>query len=106
MPLHYDPLSGLPTNVVAEGLQEGRMRFFLENNMFEDEVNTFDWMVRTRRPVALLSEGTGGKLERALRYRELLRTRSSSAAPSPAMGRAMTTWSASGWATARTTRYS
>ena len=70
-----DPLSGLPTDVVAEGLQEGEMRFFLENIMFEDEVNTFEWMVRSRRPVALLSEGTGGKLDRALRYRELLRPR-------------------------------
>ena len=70
-----DPLSGLPTDVVAEGLQDGEMRFFLENVMFEDEVNTIDWMVRSRRPVALLSEGTGGKLERALRYRELLRPR-------------------------------
>lgn len=70
-----DPLSGLPTDVVAEGLQEGEMRFFLENIMFEDEVNTIDWMVRSRRPVALLSEGTCGKLERALRYRELLRPR-------------------------------
>ncbi|HEX2183195.1 MAG TPA: LuxR C-terminal-related transcriptional regulator [Rubrobacteraceae bacterium] len=67
-----DPMSGLPTDVVAEGLREGEMRFFLENVMFEDEVNTYDWMVRSRRPVALLSEGTGGRLDRALRYREVL----------------------------------
>ncbi len=67
-----DPLSGLPTDVVVEGLREGEMRFFLENVMFEDDVNTFDWIVRSRRSVALLSEGTGGRLERALRHREVL----------------------------------
>jgi DNA-binding CsgD family transcriptional regulator len=67
-----DPMSGMPTDVVAEGLREGEMRFFLENIMFEDDVNTYDWMVRSRRPVALLSEGTNGRLERALRYREVL----------------------------------
>lgn len=67
-----DPMSGLPTDVVAEGLREGEMRFFLENVMFEDDVNTYDWMVWSRRSVALLSEGTDGKLERALRHREIL----------------------------------
>lgn len=67
-----DPMSGLPTDVVAEGLREGEMRFFLENIMFEDDVNTYDWMVRSRRSVALLSEGTAGTLERALRHREVL----------------------------------
>lgn len=67
-----DPLSGLPTDAVVEGQQEGEMRFFLENIMFEDDVNTYDGMVRDRRPVTLLSQGTGGKLERALRYREIL----------------------------------
>ena len=67
-----DPMSGMPTDVVAEGLREGEMRFFLENVMFEDDVNTYDWMVRSRRSVVLLSEGTGGKLERALRHREVL----------------------------------
>ncbi|TCJ13896.1 helix-turn-helix transcriptional regulator [Rubrobacter taiwanensis] len=67
-----DPWSGLPTDVVVERVGEEEMRFFLENVMFEDGVNTYDWMVRSRRPVALLSEGTGGRLERALRYREIL----------------------------------
>lgn len=67
-----DPLTGLPTDVVAEGQQEGEGRFFMENILFEDDVNRFDWMARSRTPVALLSEGTGGRLERALRYREIL----------------------------------
>lgn len=67
-----DPMSGLPTDVVVEGLREGEMRFFLENIMFEDDVNTYDWMVRSRRSVALLSEGTDGRLDRALRHREIL----------------------------------
>jgi len=67
-----DPLSGLPTDVVVERVGEEEMRFFLENVMFEDEVNTYDSMVRSRRPVALLSEGTAGRLERALRHREVL----------------------------------
>jgi DNA-binding CsgD family transcriptional regulator len=67
-----DPLTGLPTDVLAEGQQEGEGRFFMENILFEDDVNRFDWMARSRKPVALLSEGTGGRLDRALRYREIL----------------------------------
>lgn len=65
-----DPLSWLPTDVMAEGQSEGEGRFFLENIYFEDDVNRIEDMVRSRRMVALLSESTGGKLERALRQRE------------------------------------
>lgn len=65
-----DPLSGLPTDIVAEGQCAEEGRFFLENVYFEDEVNRFEHMARHGRPVALLSEGTAGKLERALRQRE------------------------------------
>lgn len=68
-----DPLSGLITGAVSEeagGEQETRL--FLEHIYFEDDINEFNWMVRNRRAVALLSEATGGKLERALRHREAL----------------------------------
>jgi DNA-binding CsgD family transcriptional regulator len=46
-------------------------RHFLEHVYFEDDVSEYNSMVRNRHPVALLSEATGGKLERALRYREV-----------------------------------
>ncbi len=69
-----DPLSGLITGMVDEGLggeEEGR--FFFEHVYFEDEAPDFNRMARDRQPVALLSEATGGNLERSLRWRELQR---------------------------------
>jgi DNA-binding CsgD family transcriptional regulator len=67
-----DPSSGLITGLVTEGMGGGSVaRVFLERVYFEDDVNEYNTMVRNRRPVALLSEATGGKLERALRYREI-----------------------------------
>ena len=66
-----DPSSGLITGVVTEGIGGASVaRLFLEHVYFEDEVNEYNSMVRNRRTVALLSEATGGKLERALRHRE------------------------------------
>ena len=66
-----DPSSGLITGVLTEGIGGASVaRLFLEHVYFEDEVNEYNSMVRNRRPVALLSEATGGKLECALRYRE------------------------------------
>ena len=68
-----DPLSGLPTGMISEATDQlARSRFFLENIYFEDDVLEFSWMARNRHPVALLSEGTGGNLERSLHWRELL----------------------------------
>ncbi len=67
-----DPSSGLITGLVTEGMGGGPVaRVFLEHVYFEDDVNEYNSMVRNRRPVALLSEATDGKLERALRYREV-----------------------------------
>ena len=67
-----DPSSGLITGTVCEGLGGASVaRLFLEHVYFDDEVSEYNSMVRSRRPVALLSEATGGKLERALRHREV-----------------------------------
>ena len=69
----FDPLSGLQTGFVSEGTDQlARARFFLEHIYFEDDVLEFNWMARNRHPVALLSEATGGNLERSLHWRELL----------------------------------
>ena len=66
-----DPLSGLITRSVYEGLGgEKEARYFFEYLYFEDKVSDFSTMVRDRRPVVLLSEATEGRIERALRYRE------------------------------------
>jgi DNA-binding CsgD family transcriptional regulator len=68
-----DPLSGLHTGLVSEETDQlARARFFLEHIYFEDDVLEFNWMVRNGHPVALLSEATGGDLERSLHWRELL----------------------------------
>ena len=50
---------------------ESGLRVFLEHVYFEDNILEFNWMMRNRLPVGLLSEATGGKLEQAPRYREL-----------------------------------
>jgi DNA-binding CsgD family transcriptional regulator len=67
-----DPASGLPMQQYVDPPDEPKGREFLERVAFADDVNGFDWMLRTRRRVALLSEATGGHLERSLRYREVL----------------------------------
>jgi DNA-binding CsgD family transcriptional regulator len=67
-----DPLSGLLTHVVHDGVMgEKEQRTYLEDIFFEQDMDEQRRMVRNRFPVALLSEVTDGKLERALRYREI-----------------------------------
>src|ERR671910_668938 len=67
-----DPSSGLITHALVEEMgDESGLRLFLEHVYFEDDILEFNWMVRNRIPVGLLSEATGGKLELAPRYREL-----------------------------------
>ena len=67
-----DPSSELVTYGSAEGLggiSGGRL--FFERIYLEADVNGYDGMSqRWRQPVRLLSEATGGQLERSLRYRE------------------------------------
>ncbi len=68
-----DPSSGLITHAIVKDMgDESKLRVFLEHVCFEDDILEFNWMVRNRLPVGLLSEATGGKLEHALRYRELI----------------------------------
>ena len=67
-----DPVSGLGMHMYLDQPDEGNGRFFLEHVYFEDDVNDFNAMVRRRQAVALLSETTGGHLERSLRYRVAL----------------------------------
>ena len=66
----FDPLSGLPTGLVSNEEMGGKeeARFFVEQVYFEDDVNEYGWMARERLAVARLSDGTGGRLERALRH--------------------------------------
>ncbi len=67
-----DPSSGLITHALQTIGDESGLRVYLERVFFEDDVLEFDWMVRNRLPVGLLSEATEGKLEKAPRYRELV----------------------------------
>jgi DNA-binding CsgD family transcriptional regulator len=67
-----DPSSELVTFGVADGLGGMRgMRLFFEHIYLEPDVNGYDGMSKKwNTPVMLLSEATGGRLERSLRYRE------------------------------------
>ena len=67
-----DPSNGLITHALQTIGPESGLRVYLERVFFEDDVLEFDWMARNRLPAGLLSEATGGKLERAPRYRELV----------------------------------
>ena len=70
--LTMDPLSGLITHARAEEMGgEEEARVFLERVYFEEGANDYRSLARNRRPTSLLSEVTGGKLERSVRYREL-----------------------------------
>jgi DNA-binding CsgD family transcriptional regulator len=67
-----DPLSGLPTQLVYQGaIGPKQHRAYIEDVYFEEDFDGQRMMVQNRLPVALLSEVTGGKLERALAYREI-----------------------------------
>ncbi len=68
-----DPSSGLITRgVLSDAGYEEAARVALERVYFEDEVTPFGWMAKRRLAAVSLSETTGGKPERALRYRELM----------------------------------
>jgi hypothetical protein len=68
-----DPSSGLITRGVFSGPGNQEVaRVALERVYFEDEVTPFGWMARKGLAALSLSETTGGKLERALRYREVM----------------------------------
>ena len=71
-----DPATNLITHGIAEGMDEGsgdEGEVFFDHVYFEEDLYQISTMVREGRQVALLSESTGGKLERSLRYRYLLR---------------------------------
>ena len=68
-----DPASGLITHALAaETFGEKEAAIFFDHLYFEHDMSPFERMTQDRRPVELLSESTGGKLERSPRYRELI----------------------------------
>jgi DNA-binding CsgD family transcriptional regulator len=70
-----DPVSGLGMRMYLDPPHEQNLRVYLEQVYFEDDVNEFNWMIRTRRPVVLLSQTTQGHLDHSLRYRAALAPR-------------------------------
>lgn len=69
----HDPASGLISGVVpSEPVDAGVARAALERAQFADAVTPFGWMARRYLAAVALSESTGGKLDRALRYREVM----------------------------------
>src|SRR4028118_212773 len=68
-----DPSSGLITGaVLSDPACQEAARDAMVRITFEDEVTPFLWMAKRRLAARSLSETTGGKPERALRYRELM----------------------------------
>ena len=70
-----DPASGLGMRMYLDPPSGQNLRIYLEQVYFEDDINEFNRMIRTRQAVALLSEATGGHLDRSLRYRAALAPR-------------------------------
>jgi DNA-binding CsgD family transcriptional regulator len=71
----HDPATGLFTSCTVSGLPkdlEREARFF-RHEFEEDEPSTFGSMIAAKRTVAVLSLETDGDLDRAARYREMLR---------------------------------
>lgn len=68
-----DPLSGLLTHVLGDGaiIGESEHHAYLERVYLEEDLDQQRQMVRLRSPVVLLSDATGGRLERAMRHREI-----------------------------------
>jgi DNA-binding CsgD family transcriptional regulator len=71
-----DPATNLITHGIADGMgdddgEEGSI--FFDHVYFEEDLPQYSRMLRERRQVALLSESTGGELDRSLRYRYLLK---------------------------------
>lgn len=69
-----DPTSGLITRSTAEGMGGMKAaRSSLEHIYFDKgDVNEYRWMARSQRPVALLSEATGDRIQSSVRYREVI----------------------------------
>jgi DNA-binding CsgD family transcriptional regulator len=69
----HDPSSGLITHaILGETMMEELTPVFLEHVYFEDEVTPLGWMAKRGLPAIALSEATGDRPERALRYREMM----------------------------------
>ena len=72
-----DPASRLITYGIAEGMggagDDESGNVYLDRIYFEEDLPVMNEMLRGRRTVQLLSETTGGTLERSLRYREMLK---------------------------------
>ena len=67
-----DPTSGLITRAVLFDAElANQSAIYLNRVYFEDEVTPYGWMAEKRLPAITLSEATGGRPERALRYHEL-----------------------------------
>lgn len=70
-----DPATNLMTYGVIEGMGEGSAEddaVFFDRIYFEESLGRISSMLREKRPVESLSEATGGRPERSLRYREQL----------------------------------
>ncbi|HSK86474.1 MAG TPA: helix-turn-helix transcriptional regulator [Rubrobacter sp.] len=68
-----DPLSGLPTDFVysEEMADEREAVFYMRHIYFDDDVTDIMWLAREQIGAMTLAEATRGKLERALRHREV-----------------------------------
>lgn len=68
-----DPAALLVTGAHVEDLPRETAPAFYENEYLHDDVNKFSRLARGLRPVATMSEATGGVLSRSRMYREVAR---------------------------------
>ena len=67
-----DPSTQLFTSSVLDDTPIGILAQFLENEFIQDDFNKFRHMLRSQRPVGVLSEQTEHELDRSQRYRDIL----------------------------------
>lgn len=67
-----DPATLLFTGAVVDEILERATPRFLENEFLHDDVNKFSRLARSATPVGDLVQATRHKMERSLRYREIL----------------------------------
>jgi DNA-binding CsgD family transcriptional regulator len=70
--------SDSPTELISNGVltlesATAAGQAIIASEYFAKDVNTFAWLARKRVPVGTLAQATSGKLERSLRYRQVLK---------------------------------
>ncbi len=89
-----DPATGVPVSSGRRGNPPGDFRRSLHYELERDDYNRFAELADRRRPVATLSDATGGQLDRSPRYREMIAPAGAADELRAAFGDAFGVWGA------------